>query len=152
LDNYSVCEREIKVLMSVTILVVGYHDLMRQAVRGWLERTFAGCHVVEATDAKEAIPIIEASSPDVVVIDAGLSSGNGLETAARLKVIDPAVPIVVLSSYGDDQRARALSSGVSACVPIQRLTELEYTLVRLLSPEASRSKTSTRSMMEESGR
>ena len=139
-------------LLSVTILVVGYHDLMRWAVRGWLGRTFVGCHVVEATDAKEAIPIIEASLPDVVVIDAGLSETNGLETVTQLKVVEPTVPIGVLSSYGDDQSARALGSGVSACVPIQRTTELKSTLAGLLSPEASRLNTGTRSLMGESGR
>jgi hypothetical protein len=36
--------------MPVTILVVGDHGVVRRALRGWLEITFPGCHVIEADE------------------------------------------------------------------------------------------------------
>jgi CheY-like chemotaxis protein len=124
--------------MSATILIVGDHDFTRRALRGWLEITFPGCHVVEATDEQETIARAGASSPRVVVVDNGLRGMAGFKITAHLKALMPAIPIVVLTSYDSDaQYAHALASGASACVLMDRIAELQSTLAELLPPHTN---------------
>jgi NarL family two-component system response regulator LiaR len=121
--------------MPGTILLVGDHGAMRQALRGCLEITFPNCCVCEAASGEEAIAMARAGSPHVIVVDIGLPGTNGLETTVRLKATVPTTPVVVLTSYeAEADSVRAMASGASACVSINRLAELESILAGLLSP------------------
>ena len=49
----------------------------------------------EAGDVLEAVELITALHPDVVILDINLPSGNGIEVLRRIKQLQPA-PIVVM--------------------------------------------------------
>lgn len=63
----------------VTVVLADDHPIWRTGVRADLGENF---HVVgEAGDAKEAVKIIEATEPDLVVCDLNMPHGGGLKVA-----------------------------------------------------------------------
>lgn len=61
----------------------------------------AGWHVRLATKGSEALEIIRAWSPDVVVCDLHMPEMEGLEVMRRIHAIDHTLPVVVLSGDAD---------------------------------------------------
>ena len=59
-----------------------------------------GLLVAEAEDVAGALRLAEADTPEWALVDLRLPDGNGLEVVRRLKALDPATVIVVLTGYG----------------------------------------------------
>jgi two-component system KDP operon response regulator KdpE len=92
-----------------TILVVDDEPPIRR-----LLRTTLGAHehrVVEAPTAKEALSLLRHERPDLVLLDLGLPDMDGQALIAAIRA-ESAVPIVVLSSRGDEgAKVAALDGG-----------------------------------------
>ncbi len=98
--------------MGTKILIVDDHPAVREglAVRIAAQPDLVVCG--QAADVAEAITLIEADRPDVVVVDVQLKSGNGLDLIARIKSYDKSIGILVWSMYPDQLYAeRALRAG-----------------------------------------
>lgn len=121
--------------MTTKFLIVEAHSVLRRALRGWLETRFPGCHIVEATNGEEAVATAQAVSPHVVIMDISLPGMNGLDSMARIKAVEPATQVLVLTTFEDEiYRAAAEAKGADAYVPKARmLTNLQPTLTTLLS-------------------
>ena len=79
--------------------------------------------VGEASDGKEAVHLIDTTTPDVVIMDLRLPDGSGLEATRALRKNNANMGIVVLTMYaGDDQLFGALEAGASAWVRINDIT------------------------------
>lgn len=50
----------------------------------------------------EGLRVVDAVSPDLVVVDVKLPELDGIETTRRLKEIDPRLPVIAFSSPEDD--------------------------------------------------
>lgn len=85
-----------------TVLVVDDEPPIRRFLRTSLGA--AGYRVVAAESAAEAIAMLVAESPDVVILDLGLPDKSGLEVIADIRQRSP-VPIIVLSAR-DDERSK----------------------------------------------
>src|SRR6185295_5100492 len=84
------------------------------SIRFPLSRYFRerGVAVVEATTCQEARDAIEATSPEVAVIDLNLPDGDGLDLLPELVGRDPSVATVVLTGNATIDRAvRAIQQG-----------------------------------------
>jgi DNA-binding NarL/FixJ family response regulator len=85
--------------MGATVLVVDDRREFRALARALLEAD--GFAVVgEAADGKEALDVVRALRPDVVLLDVRLPDGSGVEVARTLRRLHP-IPLVVLTSSGD---------------------------------------------------
>ncbi|MGA7322981.1 MAG: response regulator transcription factor [Rhodomicrobium sp.] len=62
-----------------------------------------GFRMLEAKDGKEAIAAIADEKPDAVILDLGLPDINGLEVIRHVRAQGEKVPIIVLSSHGDER-------------------------------------------------
>jgi DNA-binding NarL/FixJ family response regulator len=60
-----------------------------------------------AADGVQALAIIRAQNPDVVLTDIGMPRGNGIDLTDALRREMPAVAVVVLTIYNDDERVFA---------------------------------------------
>lgn len=80
------------------MLIVEDDDLLRER----LGRAFdsRGFDVHMAADLGEAETEIAREAPEFVVLDLRMPDGSGLDLIARIKQIDPATRIVVLTGYG----------------------------------------------------
>lgn len=99
----------------ISVLVVDDHPLFRQGVRWSLDATENITVVGEAENGQEAIKLSDRLQPDVVLVDINLPGLNGLEVARVIKRHHPAMAIVVLSVYEDDEQLfQAIKVGAAA--------------------------------------
>jgi len=82
-----------------TVLVVDDEPPIRRLLRTTL--AVEEHRVLEAETGAEALRLARHHRPDIVILDLGLPDIDGLEVIRRLRA-DSAVPILVLSSRGDE--------------------------------------------------
>ncbi|MCH1882462.1 response regulator transcription factor [Agrococcus sp. ARC_14] len=83
------------------VVVVDDQTLIRQGIRGLLG--VAGIEVVgEAADGGEAIAVIEATLPDVVLLDVRMPRFDGLWALERMRELGIEIPVLVLTTFDDD--------------------------------------------------
>ncbi|MFQ5601196.1 MAG: response regulator [Candidatus Krumholzibacteriia bacterium] len=59
----------------------------------------AGYEVAAAASGAEALQIIVASTPDLVILDIKLDEDNGLDVLRRMKEIHPSLSVILNSGY-----------------------------------------------------
>ena len=84
--------------MSVRILIVDDSKLARMAVAKTLGAVQPGWTRVEAANAEEAMAKIKEGAVDLAVLDFNMPGRDGLELAAELKTLKPAMPLAVISA------------------------------------------------------
>ena len=102
--------------MPTRIVLADDHALVRQGIKSLLERE--GLQVVgEASDGREAVHHAEALSPDIVVMDIGMPTLNGMEAARELARCCPKVKPILLTQHDEPQYvSAALKAGVKGYV------------------------------------
>lgn len=98
--------------MSIRILVVDDHPIMRASVVTLLraERDFDV--VGEAADGEEAVTAGGKLKPDVVVLDVAMPKMNGIQAAGALHKAQPTVRILMLSMHSSPAHVEhALAAG-----------------------------------------
>jgi DNA-binding NarL/FixJ family response regulator len=104
--------------MTVRVLLVDDHQLIREGLRRAFERSEDFEVVGEASSISEAEEHLASLNPDVVIFDIRLPDGSGLDAARAAREHNGDLGIVVLTMYaGDDQLFGALDAGASAFVP-----------------------------------
>ena len=84
------------------VMVVDDHPMWRDSVARDL--TEAGYDVVAtAGDAAQALRILPATSPDVVVLDLQLPDLSGVDAIQQLTAAQPGIRVLVLSASGEQQ-------------------------------------------------
>lgn len=86
----------------VTVLVVDDQRLVREGVRLLLEIVDGASVVAEAADGREALSMIIAHAPDVVLADARMPGLDGLGLVAACREQHPELPVIVLTTFDDD--------------------------------------------------
>jgi DNA-binding NarL/FixJ family response regulator len=94
--------------MTIRLLLVDDHELMRQGLRAILECE-RGVEVIgEATDGRTAVALARDLSPDVVVMDIAMKDMNGMEATRQIRAESPRIKVVGLSSHADARYVRAM--------------------------------------------
>lgn len=80
--------------------------------------------VAEADDGPDGVARWREHRPDVVVLDLGLPSGNGLDFAVEILAEDPEQQIVLFSAFlSDNSIVRAIELGIT-CLSKDELRRL----------------------------
>lgn len=87
--------------MTIRVLLVEDHRMVREALRDTLARETDIEVVAEAGDAASALEQARELTPDVIVLDIALPDLNGIETTARLRDTGSRAKVVALSAYTD---------------------------------------------------
>lgn len=83
----------------VRVLVVDDFAEWRQFVRGIIGDV-AGLHIIgEASDGAEAVAKARVLEPDLVLLDIGLPSLNGIEVARQIRQFSPRCAILFLTEH-----------------------------------------------------
>lgn len=99
---------------TIEIMLVDDHQLVRDALRSWLEKFSDFAVVAECGAGDEVLPLVELKRPDVVVLDLLLPGMSGLEVLAQLREQLPEVKVVCLSmESGAEFVTRALKQGAA---------------------------------------
>lgn len=96
--------------MAIKVLVIDDEPPIRKLLRMGLGSQ--GYEVIEASNGKLALQAMANTPPDLVVLDLGLPDLPGHELLRQIRAHSEAVPIVVLSSRGDEAgKVEALDLG-----------------------------------------
>jgi len=102
------------------VLVVDDKPALRQMVAGFLSGE--GVEVLEATNGLEALLRIKRERPDVVMLDLRMPRLGGLEALRRIRILDPALKVVIMTANPQDIREQATALGAAAVLakPFER--------------------------------
>lgn len=89
------------------VMLVDDHAVVRQGLRTFLDLQDDITVVGEAKDGVEALQVVPELEPDVVLMDLVMPRMDGIETVRRMKALRPHIQIIVLTSFGDDQKVFA---------------------------------------------
>ena len=121
----------------VTVVVADDHPAMLASIAGILARN--GFEVVgQAGDGQQALAQIEATNPDLALVDVRMPRMSGIEVAREAAVVAPDTAIVVYTAYGDlSILSEALDAGVRGFVLKEApLADLVRALERVVRGEA----------------
>ncbi len=110
------------------ILLADDQSRVRAALRILLERQPALKIVGEAIDAEELLAQVQASCPDLILLDWELPGWNGNGAVKRLRLGRPGLAIIALSGRPEARQA-AMAAGVNAFV--SKIDPPEYLLAAL---------------------
>lgn len=88
--------------MSVRLVVVDDHPVVRDGMRMLFDSRPEVDLVGEAGSGLEAVDLAGRLRPDVVIMDVHMTGLNGIEATRRLVAAQPAVGVLVLTMYDDD--------------------------------------------------
>jgi DNA-binding NarL/FixJ family response regulator len=118
----------------IRILIVDDHAVVRRGVKELLAEN-REVAVGEASSASDALEQVRRESWDLVILDLHMPGRGGLELLADLRRERPALPLLVLTIYSEDQFAmRALRSGAAGYLTKESAPEqLQEAVRRLLA-------------------
>jgi DNA-binding NarL/FixJ family response regulator len=85
------------------ILLADDHTLVRAGIRALLAQVPDMEVVGEAGDGREALALVKAHRPDVLLIDIAMTGMSGLEAAAQVKKEGLDVKVIILSMHANEE-------------------------------------------------
>ena len=102
---------------SVRVLVVEDFEPFRQFIRSMLQNRREFQVICEVSDGPEAVQKAEELHPDLILLDIGLPTLNGIEAARRIRRVAPKSRILFLTQESSsDVVQEALSLGAAGYV------------------------------------
>jgi DNA-binding NarL/FixJ family response regulator len=98
--------------MLIKVFLADDHAVVRDGLRLLLEAQHDLRVVGEAATGREAVRLVSAACPDVVLMDIAMPELNGIEAARQVRAACPDTQVVMLSMYSTDEHiARAFQAG-----------------------------------------
>lgn len=118
----------------IKVLVVD-DSLADRALASGLISKRIDCIILEAQNGRQALSVIEAQQPEIVVTDLHMPEMNGLELVTAIKDRHPGIPVILMTAMGSEEIAsQALQQGAASYVPKRRLADdLVRTVERVLA-------------------
>ncbi len=89
---------------AIRILIADDHAVVREGLRALID-TETGMELIgEAADGREAVAKCRSLNPDVVLLDLVMPGMGGIEAIREIKQRNPAVRILVLTSFAEDDK------------------------------------------------
>lgn len=103
--------------MTVRVLIVDDQEPFRSAARLVVSLLDGFSVVGEAASGEEGVRLAEETRPDMVLMDINLPDIDGLEATRRIVSSNPAVRVLVMSTYeASEFEAPALAAGAVAFI------------------------------------
>ncbi len=92
-----------KLVETIRVLIVDDHPIVRQGVRSVLANHDDIEVVGEADGASSLFANLAALAPDIILLDIRMPGQNGIEITQRLKREYPAIKVILLTTYDDEE-------------------------------------------------
>jgi DNA-binding NarL/FixJ family response regulator len=86
----------------IRLLIVDDHPVVRDGLRGMLERQPDFEVVGDAGDGREAVRLTDRLKPDIVLMDLRMPEMDGVTALGEIKEQNPQVQVLVLTTYDSD--------------------------------------------------
>ena len=104
-------------MKKIKVLLADDHKMIRAGLRLVLEQQPEISVAGEADDGRQAVSLAQELKPDVVVMDIGMPTLNGIEASLQIKQALPNTAIVMLSMHSDEGYIlRALRAGAAGYI------------------------------------
>jgi len=90
--------------MPIRIVIIDDHEVVRAGLRAFIDTEPDVDVIGEAKNGLEAVELVQAVDPDVIVIDLVMPQMNGIEAIERIKQHQPNARIIALTSFSDDDK------------------------------------------------
>lgn len=101
----------------IKVLLADDHGIVREGLRRIIEASSDMEVVAEAADGRQALLKIRTNRPDVAVVDISMPGMDGLEVISQLRILDPDLPIIVLTMHEEEQYVvRAIEAGAKGYI------------------------------------
>ena len=101
-------------MTGIRLLIVDDHPVVRTGLRGMFETDPGFVVVGEAADGAQAIELVLATRPDLVLMDLQMPVLDGVTATARIRQLPNPPPVLVLTTYdSDNQILRAIEAGAA---------------------------------------
>jgi DNA-binding NarL/FixJ family response regulator len=132
--------------MSISVMVVDDHPVVRHGVRALLAGAAGHEVVAEASNGRDAVEIVRKTMPSVVLMEPAMPGLNGAEATSRIRKEFPKVAVVALSTHSDWRHVgRMLAAGAAGyvlktCEPAELLRAIDAASrgETYLTPEVAR--------------
>lgn len=119
--------------MTMNILLVDDHPLLRGGMRFLLRSLDASLETDEASNCAQALELVAGRNYDLVLLDLKMPGLNGLDALAALRDAAPGTPLVVLSGESDPGVVRAaIEGGAMGFIPKSSTPEVLIQALRLV--------------------
>jgi DNA-binding NtrC family response regulator len=114
------------------VLIVDDSEIIRLSLKELLEHN--GFSSMEALSGRQSIELFKKEPPVAVLLDLKMPDMDGIETMQELKKIDPDIPIIIITAYGDIETAvEAIKMGAyDFIVKPPKIDRLIFTLKRAI--------------------
>jgi len=92
----------------IRIIIADDHDILREGLRGILQKQPDIEIVGEADNGRNAVELAKELSPDIVIMDITMPDLNGIEATRRILKEIPGIQIIALSMHNDRQFVRRM--------------------------------------------
>jgi DNA-binding NarL/FixJ family response regulator len=121
--------------MTNRVVLIDDHTLVRAGLRALIDDLPDFSVVAEGADGDQAVALVQAQQPDVVIMDISMQRMSGLDALSQLRGQWPQLPIIMLSMHAArDLVMRAIRAGASAYLLKEAAeTELELALKAVMA-------------------
>jgi DNA-binding NarL/FixJ family response regulator len=117
--------------MVIRVVLVEDHPIVRLGLHMLLDKEEDIEIVGEAESGREALLIVRAQKPDVVLMDIGLPDISGIEVTREIKRMNQEVAIIILTIYDDKEYlSKMLTVGATGFVSKRIAPEVLPTAIR----------------------
>ncbi|HQJ16126.1 MAG TPA: response regulator [Candidatus Omnitrophota bacterium] len=96
----------------IKALLVDDETDFRQLMSFWMQSK--GYAVVEASNGEDAVRLVREEKPDIIFLDLNMPVMDGTEALMKIREFNKDVPVIVISAYVEDKRAKeAMKAGIS---------------------------------------
>ncbi|HMZ54175.1 MAG TPA: response regulator transcription factor [Nitrospira sp.] len=119
---------------SCRCLIADDHPIVRRGVRELLEEEQLCSEICEVRTGEEALDAVRRLPWDLMILDIALPDKHGLEVLKEAKLLQPRLPVLMLSLYPEKEFAmRAIKAGASGYLTKQSApSELLAAVLRVL--------------------
>ena len=98
----------------IRILIADDHAIVRRGMKQILLEQYPSADIAEAGDAETLVAKVVEGGWDIVITEMNMPGRSGLDALHQIKQIDPALPVLIMSMYPEDQYAlRVIKAGAS---------------------------------------
>lgn len=96
------------------VIIADDHSFIRLGLMQILKDEYPDVKITEVSDGETLVKEVSLGDFDLVISDLDMPGRNGLEALEQIKLINPELPVLILSIYADDLYAvRVLKAGAS---------------------------------------